>query len=202
MKKIILTVFSLFIIMGILQAQEESRLSNYLSVSTGYSPHKSSFNSKSKYSISAEYGKRYKWLEVGISFDYINGLSPKIIGEEAYHFNLIRHDKRYDMLSEKSFYGTKVTALSLNSRIDLIRLLTPNSNHSVKVGGFFGMGFMEDFNMQHETNEGTEVSWYYNASYEAHIGGRISYEYSIKSHSLGLFYQTGKIYGISYGYNF
>ncbi len=201
MKKYILIICSLFFTMGILQAQE-SKLSNYLRVSTGYSSKKSSFNSKFKYSISAEYGKRYKWVEVGLSLDYINGLSPKKFINEAYELNLIRHGKRYDMLSEEAFYGTKVTALSLNSRIDLIRLLTPNSNHSIKVGGFFGMGFMEDFDMQNETNDGTEVSWYYRASYDVHLGGRINYEYSIKSHSLGLFYQTEGLYGVSYGYNF
>ena len=119
-----LTIILLLITWHTLNSQ--NKVSNYIQFSVGYNPsysYASSSHDKSLYFLSGEYGKQYKWLDLGISLDYENGLNPF---SSLNYFGLthIKQTKSYTLHSENSFSGIVNAALRLNLRINIIKLLS------------------------------------------------------------------------------
>ena len=178
----------------------QNKVSNYIQFSVGYNPsysYASSSHDKSLYFLSGEYGKQYKWLDLGISLDYENGLNP-FWSLNYFGLTHIKQTNSYTLHSENSFSGIVNAALRLNLRINIIKLLSETSKHSLKIGGNYGVGFTEEINSHDETND--NISWWYNSSYNWYGGYRFSYEYDLTSNiSIGAFYNKGIIgtYGVS-----
>lgn len=178
----------------------QSKVSNYIEFSIGYNPSYSYANSshnKSVYFLSGGYGKQYKWLDLGISLDYENGLYP-FATLNNFALTYIKQTNSYTLHNENSFSGILNTALRLNLRINVIKLLSETSKHSLKIGGNYGVGFTEEINSYDETND--NISWWYNSSYNWYGGYRFSYEFDLNPNtSIGVFYNKGKIgtYGVS-----
>lgn len=177
----------------------QSKTNNYLQLSVGYNPKYNYANSSinnSMYYLSVEYGKSYKWLDVGISIDYENGVHP--LSSNSFEITYHKETNSYTSHNDDSFSGIVNTSVRLNAKINLIRLFSETSRHALKLGGNYGIGFTEEINSYDKTSD--NISWWYHSSYNWYGGYKLAYEYALTPNiSIGAFLNKGKCntYGVS-----
>jgi hypothetical protein len=171
----------------------QDKATNYIQMSVGYNPQYTYANSSSKnslYYFSGELGKAFKWIDIGISFDYENGLYPYSSAND-FAFTYQKDAGIYSSHSDDSFSGIINTAFRLNLNVNLIKLFSENSKHSFKVGGSYGVGFTEEINSNDENSD--IISWWYHSSYNWYGAYKFLYEYNLTPNvSMGAFYNKGK----------
>ncbi|GHV58318.1 hypothetical protein FACS1894182_10040 [Bacteroidia bacterium] len=124
------------------------------------------------YMFQSEYGKTYKWLDVGISIDYESHEIP--LGVTHFAHVTLEDNSVVTIQShpENGFTGHSVLAVRLNARIDLIRLMLNNSRHALKIGG--GYGYARQQSMSSKPNE-------YGQNYFISTGVKHSWEGALKA---------------------
>ncbi|GHT88852.1 hypothetical protein FACS189474_4830 [Bacteroidia bacterium] len=131
MKKIISIGYFAFLSVVYIQAQNWQ---NYVQFNAGMSVEDNGFM------FQGEYGKTYKWLDLGVSMDYESYKMP--LGESKFaNVTFWDNDQKTVTIQsypESGFEGHTVIALRLNAKIDLIRLVVADSRHALKIGGGFG----------------------------------------------------------------
>ncbi|GHV58144.1 hypothetical protein FACS1894182_09110 [Bacteroidia bacterium] len=202
MKKLLIFLFYI-LISKMLCAQN---LQSYVQLSVGYTPSYVYMPPAKAYVISGEYGKTYKWLDVGISFDRENGLYP-LTSDYYLNINYLKsHESNppmYIISGDDVFKGKIVTAFRLNVKVDLIQLFISNSRHAFKIGCGYGVEFVEDINSYDESVD--NITWWYHISRGWTGTGKATYEFAITPKiSLGAFYYygVGDAYGLSIRRNF
>jgi hypothetical protein len=169
-------------------------------MSVGYNPYYTYANSLSKncmYSISGELGKAFKWIDIGLSVDYENGLSPHSSSND-FAFTYQKEAGIYTSHTDVNFSGIVNTSLRLNLNVNLIKFLSENSKHSFKFGGSYGLGFTEEINSFDENSD--IISWWYHSSYNWYGAYKFLYEYNLTPNvSLGAYYNKGKfvVFGLN-----
>ncbi len=107
----------------------QNKATNYIQMSAGYNPYYTYANSSSKnsmYYFSGELGKIFKWIDIGISFDYENGLYPYLASND-FAFTFQKEAGIYTSHSDDKFSGIINTAFRLNINVNLIKFLSENS---------------------------------------------------------------------------
>ena len=161
-----------------------------------------------------EYGKTYKWLDLSLAMTYetyndwddYNATSDIFIRRgqaQAFPSNNVL---QYRASNEFIIYDNN-TSLSLNARIDIIRLFAENSRHSVKIGGGVGLAFEQTGESQRENLNQGEVYYLYISNKIKFLPNvRVSYDFSLsQKFALGVFAYGGRwspILGLSIRRNF
>jgi hypothetical protein len=155
--------------------------------------------------ISGEYGKTWKWLDVGLSFDRIDRLNPHKT-DFYLHITYLKPTESRDpmySINGDEFKGVIRTACRLNARIDLIKLFVPDSRHAFKVGGGGGIEFVENVWSHYESKDLSAWSLHFTRGWSGNV--KVLYEYALTPKlSLGAFYllEFGEDFGLSIRRNF
>ncbi|MDR1742506.1 MAG: hypothetical protein LBR48_01635 [Dysgonamonadaceae bacterium] len=133
--------------------------------------------------IQGEYGKTWKWLDVGMSIDYESWNLP--LGTEYSTF-LQYNDNGYgngfyvtNSMYNKNIGGETLFALRLNARVNVVRLFVENSRHAIKIGGGIGYARMNELNLIFSKDDKNFVECIKNQDSFLSPSCRVSYEYSI-----------------------
>ncbi|MDR1652137.1 MAG: hypothetical protein LBS01_00525 [Prevotellaceae bacterium] len=184
MKQYLIFIFSLFLGCSAVAQKLES----YVQFSLGHS-----LNEKNSYMLQAEYGKTYKWLDVGLSLDYESAFTA---GSSHRAIITVRNDGSADFIKpQKDFSNTLSVKLSLNARVDLIKLFVKNSKHSFTIGGGLGYRLHQLTNCKSEyLNSDIDYALSSQTEYEWFGSIRASYEYAITQKlRLGAFFYGSEI---------
>jgi len=158
---------------------------NYVSFRSGITSN-NSFGSG--YSIQGEYGKTYKWLDIGLSMEYFSTLP--IGGLESGSIS---------MLSNNSFYsgsqglevlsGKYTTSISIHPMFNLIKLFDNKTNHVFKIGTSMGIAHRTTINKEF-TNENSILRYESNYVFN-HFPLDVEYDYILRNKiGLGAYFKT------------
>ena len=170
MKRVILF---LFLCNTLLQAQAQF-FKPYLQIATGVA-----VNQKNGGLFCAEFGTRYKWFELGLAVDYeSNSFFKEYIGELNI-FKIEGYDPSRNHNDEFSYFAN--TSFQLIAKVDLIRLFTDKSRHSIKIGGGYGLIRYHEIWSTGSFNESSEVEYNLTAKSDFGLLGSLktTYEYKI-----------------------
>lgn len=176
----IFTVFILIMLYGKVYAQNWN---DYFLLRTGYIiPDPQNLNGKM--ALQVEYGKTYKWLNVGISLDYKNSFFDKY----EYGGIVVYNDIPLARLLVGDSINETSTGLSLHASIDCIRIFLKNSKHSLRIGAKIGK--VHSLVIKQEQTTNTQVLRYI-SNYGTYAAFDITYDYALnKNTHLGLFYES------------
>jgi hypothetical protein len=197
MKKIVSIGYLAFLSVVCIQAQNGQ---NYVQFNAGMAVEDKGFM------FQGEYGKTYKWLDLGVSLDYESCDTP--LGESKFaNVTFWDNDQKTVTIQsypESGFEGHTVIALRLNAKIDLIRLIVADSRHALKIGGGFGYARTQsmsskpyEYSQKYYISNGIKHSW------EGSI--KAAYEFEITPNiALGVFFYGGAlpVWGLSIRRNF
>ncbi|MDR2805634.1 MAG: hypothetical protein LBB85_08355 [Dysgonamonadaceae bacterium] len=133
-----------------------------------------------------EYGRAWKWLEVGLSMTYV---TDNINGESSAELP-VNSDKQTNYSTPISDFDAKSSAsLSLNARVDIVWFFTKQSRHALKVGAGLGYEFYNKM-FQNYNGEIYSVSMENRSKISPLI--QTSYEYDITQKlAIGTFFNYG-----------
>lgn len=172
-------LFILCILATLISHVAAQKWKNYfqLGVGTGYLMNA---DTKDTPFLQFEYGKTYKWLDVGVALEYANS----------------------------STYNNKYNSLVLKTKLDIIRMLCENSRHSFKCGIGTGIGFRNvnnwyesTYTQPQENNSSVYRLHSVSASYEYQIVDNISVGTFFNNYTGESFFGLHYL-GLSARYNF
>lgn len=189
MKRIIIF---LFVCNVILQAKAQF-FNPYIQIESGIA-----VNQKSAGLFCAELGTSYKYFELGLAVDFESNSFFKEYTGELNIFKADGYDPNRNHNDEFSYFTN--TSLQLVAKLDIIRLFTDKSRHSIKISGGYGLiRYQRDWSTR-TYNENSQIEYSLTTnSYFGMLGSfKTSYEYKINS-KIGVGAYFGGTYFPSFG---
>ena len=194
-------IFCLIIFLSILSKIHAQNWNDYAAFRMGYSTPSGGITTNNGLNLQVEYGKTYKWMNLGIVLDYV----PNLPADSHESGSMVMTS---DNTISQSFSGSKTlenyTALSLHASVNVIRLFTPASKHLFKVGLKAGMGHYIEI-IQEDDNQDAINALRYQSEIKNHLSFHCIYEFSVSEKlNIGAFYESGvfNCTGISISRNF
>ncbi|MBP1676814.1 MAG: hypothetical protein H6Q20_1373 [Bacteroidetes bacterium] len=174
MTKIKFVLTSCFLCVFVLQNAVCQSFTPYVQAEAGIST-----DNKNLLRFGIEFGKTYKWLDLGIGLDY-EGTS---LGDE-YHVsaNYVAGDDAFNDLNlDKEQFGNFANnSLQLIAKVDIIGLFTSDSRHLLKIGGGYGVLNRKSVSSYtSHNNDQTSYSLTVENRYGLTGSFKLSYEYKV-----------------------
>lgn len=147
------------------------------------------------YSVQGEYGKTYKWFDIGLSMEYFSTLP--IGGIESGNISKFNNNSFYSGFQGlEELSGKYTTSISIHPMFNIVKLFNNRTNHCFKIGT--SIGILHSTSINKEFTNGNSIIRYESKYIFNYFPLDIQYEYIMKNNICFGSYLKTTVYSSTY----